>query len=170
MFAGWGSTRGPIALALLIACGAAAGAGAHSPETAAAAEEGSATSAPEAGGPGAAVAAYHAAMSSGDAEAAKALLADDLLVLEQGGLEDLELYTSHHLASDMAFAAAVPSERRVVRTTIVGEVAWVTSVSKDTGEYRGRAIDDLGVELMILGREDGSWKIRAIHWSSRPSR
>jgi ketosteroid isomerase-like protein len=116
------------------------------------------------------VVAYHAAMASGDAEAAKALLADDLLVLEQGSLEDLELYTSHHLASDMAFAAAVASERREVRTTIVGEVAWVASLSQDTGSYRGRAVDDLGAELMILSREGGSWKIRAIHWSSRPSR
>jgi len=30
-----------------------------------------------------------------------------------------------------------------------------------------REIDAVGAELLVLAREDGLWRIRAIHWSSR---
>jgi ketosteroid isomerase-like protein len=118
----------------------------------------------------AAVEAFHQALQSADTAAVRELLADDVLVAESGGLETREEYLSHHLPGDMAFAAAVAREPGPRHVTIRGDVAWVTSTSRTTGTYRDRAIDASGAELMVLARDDGRWRIQAIHWSSRQAR
>lgn len=117
-----------------------------------------------------AVQAYHAALQAGDSVAALALLADDVRVAESGGLETRDEYRSHHLPGDMAFAGAVTREPGPIHVTVVGDVAWSISSSRTTGTFRERAIDSRGAELMVLTREGGAWKIRAIHWSSRQAR
>ncbi len=38
------------------------------------------------------------------------------------------------------------------------------------GEFRGRPVNSAGAELMVLTRVQGTWKISAIHWSSRTRR
>jgi hypothetical protein len=53
-----------------------------------------------------AVGAFHAALAAGDS----VTLADDVVILESGGIEDKEHYRSGHLAGDMLFAQAVLSE------------------------------------------------------------
>ena len=63
----------------------------------------------------AAVAAFHRALAEGDTAEVRRLLADDVLVLEGGKLEDREESLGHHLGADMAIAAAVPGDREVVR-------------------------------------------------------
>src|SRR5690606_3190084 len=78
-----------------------------------------------------------------------------------------EEYISHHLPSDIAFARAVQSERRPIRVTVRGDVAWAVSSSSTRGEFRGRQVDSVGAELMVLVRTPEGWKISAIHWSSR---
>ena len=110
---------------------------------------------------------YHAALQSGDRESATALLSADVMVLESGYLETAEEYLSHHLEADMEFSAAVVSEREVVQAVVEENVGWVISKSSAKGDFRGNEIDSAGVELMILRKEDGRWKIQAIHWSSR---
>ena len=60
----------------------------------------------------AAVDAYHTALESGDTAAVRSLLTDDAIIQEGGGIETRAEYVSHHLPADMAFAAAVPGERR----------------------------------------------------------
>jgi ketosteroid isomerase-like protein len=110
---------------------------------------------------------YHAALKSGDRESATALLSADVMVLEGGYLETAEEYLSHHLEADMEFTAAVVSEREIVQAVVEENVGWVISKSSSKGDFRGHEIDSAGVELMILRKEDGRWKIRAIHWSSR---
>ena len=117
-----------------------------------------------------AVAAFHAALEAGDSAAALARLAPDVQVLESGGTETLAEYRAHHLPADMAFAQAVPSERRIVSVTVLDSVAWVTATSRAHGTFRGRAVDSDGVELMVLTRGADQWQIRAIHWSSRSRR
>lgn len=117
-----------------------------------------------------AVEAYHAALRGGDAEAALALLADDVRIAESGGLETREEYRSHHLPGDMAFAGAVKRVPGTIHVTVLGDVAWAVSSSRTTGTFRERAIDSNGAELMVLTRHDGAWRIRAIHWSSRQAR
>ena len=117
-----------------------------------------------------AVAAFHAALVAGDSAAVLALLAPDVQVLESGSSETLTEYRAHHLPADMAFAQAVPSERRVLRVAVMDSVAWLTATSRSQGTFRGRAVDSDGVELMVLTRRAGHWQIRAIHWSSRTRR
>lgn len=119
------------------------------------------------------VARFHTALAAGDSAAALALLAPDVTIVESGGVETREEYRSHHLPGDIGFARAVKSERSAVRVVVGGDVAWSTSTSTTQGEYRGRAINTAGAELMVLTRAaaapDG-WHISAIHWSSRARR
>lgn len=113
---------------------------------------------------------YHQALASGDSLAALALLADDAVVLESGGLETLAEYRAGHLPADIAFAGAVPSTRAAIRVTVMGDVAWAASTSETRGRFRDRAINAVGAELMVLSRTAAGWRIRAIHWSSRNRR
>ena len=114
--------------------------------------------------------AFHAALSAGDSVAALGYLADDVTILESGGVEDKEHYRSGHLAGDMRFAEAVPAARGEMNVTLIGDVAWAHSTSVRQGRMGDREINSQGAELVVLAREDGNWKIRAIHWSSRQRR
>ena len=114
--------------------------------------------------------AYDRALRAGDSVAALALLADDAVILESGGVETREEYRSHHLPADMRFAQAVASESSPVRVRVRGDVAWAWSTSVTQGQYRGRQINSVGAELMVLTRSPSGWKISAIHWSSRERR
>ena len=110
---------------------------------------------------------YHAALSAGDSAAALALLAEDAVILESGGVESRAEYRSHHLPGDIAFAQAVKSERGPIRVVVRNDVAWAVSTSRTSGQYRDRAINSAGAELMVLSRTAAGWRISAIHWSSR---
>lgn len=113
---------------------------------------------------------FHAALAAGDSLAALALLTDDAIVLESGSVETRAEYRSHHLASDVAFARAVTTERLPLQVTVSGDVAWVSLTSTTKGEYRERPVDSAGAELVVLTRADDGWKIAAVHWSSRAQR
>jgi ketosteroid isomerase-like protein len=111
---------------------------------------------------------FHDALTRGDSAAALDLLADDAVILESGGRESKTEYREHHMPGDIAFTRAVPSRPGPRNVTVEGDVAWVASTSTATGEYRGRNIDVRGAELIVLSRGPQGWRIRAIHWSSRP--
>jgi ketosteroid isomerase-like protein len=113
------------------------------------------------------VEAFHDALAAGDSTTALALLADDVVILENGRTEDKEHYRSGHLAGDIRFAQAVERDRSEITVHIVGEVAWAHSTHATRGQMGDREIDAQGAELMILGRVGDGWIIRAIHWSSR---
>ena len=110
---------------------------------------------------------FHEALAAGDSSAALGVLTPDVIVLEAGGVETREEYRSHHLPGDIAFARAVQSERKLVKVTVRGDIAWVSATSTTKGTYRDRQIDSLGAELMVLVKTSGGWRISAIHWSSR---
>ena len=112
-------------------------------------------------------AAFHAALAAGDSTAALALLAGDAVVLEGGELETRAQYAAHHLAADIEFARALGGERTVTGVRQVGDAAWLWAVSSVRGSWRGREVDSLGTELLVLAKEGEDWRIRAIHWSSR---
>lgn len=113
------------------------------------------------------VRAFHAALVRGDSAAALALLADDATILESGARETKAEYRAHHLPADIAFVQAVRGEPVTPDVTVVGDAAWASSTSASRGEYKGRAVDAVGAELMVLSRTGEGWRIRAIHWSSR---
>lgn len=116
------------------------------------------------------VARFHAALSAGDSATVLTLLAEDVVILESGGVETRDDYRAHHLPADIEFAKAVPSSRGSTRVQIRGDVAWVSGTSATQGDFRGRPINSSGAEFVVLTREGAAWKIRAIHWSSRAKR
>lgn len=114
--------------------------------------------------------AFHAALKAGDTAAALALLAPDVMIFEEGGAErSRDEYASHHLGSDAAFAAA--SEATVARRSgwADGDIAWITSEGRTTGQFNDRGVDRLTTETMVLKRHADGWRIHHIHWSSRAS-
>ena len=113
---------------------------------------------------------FHAALAAGDSAGVLSLLANDVVVLEAGGLETRADYRAHHLAADIGFAQAIESKRTVHSVRVVGAAAWVVATSVTQGTLRERAIDSAGAELMVLRRSADGWKIAAIHWSSRARR
>ena len=119
------------------------------------------------GGVSAVVDAFHRALAEGDSVAALDLLAEDAVILEGGGVETKDEYRSGHLSGDMRYAAAVPAERGPMDVRSSGDVAWAWSTNVRQGRMGDREIDSRGAELVVLRREDGRWRITAIHWSSR---
>ena len=113
---------------------------------------------------------FHAALQSGDSTAVMALLSPDVVIQESGGMETRDRYAGHHLPGDIAFAKALPGVRSAQRVVVTGTVAWSTSTSTTKGSYRDRQINSAGVEMMVLSKDSGRWRIRAIHWSSRAIR
>ena len=110
---------------------------------------------------------FHDALASGDSASALALFSEDAVIVESGALESLKEYRSHHLPADIAFARAVKGTRSPVQVAVRGDVAWTTATSTTWGNYRGKAVNSSGAELMVLTRARDGWKINAIHWSSR---
>jgi ketosteroid isomerase-like protein len=134
------------------------------------AQSGTAGSASDSSDVAALVRRFDALMAAGDSTGLLALLADDAVILESGGLETRAEFRSHHLPADIAFARAVKGQQGPILVRVQGDVAWASSTTAVEGELRGRAINSVSAELMVFSRESGSWKIRAIHWSSRNRR
>jgi ketosteroid isomerase-like protein len=110
---------------------------------------------------------FRDAMAAGDSAGVLALLSPDVVVLESGGAENFGEFQAHHLAADIEFARAVQETRTPLRVTVRGDVAWAAGTSTARGQFRGRAVDSSGAELMVLVRTADGWRISAIHWSSR---
>ena len=113
---------------------------------------------------------FDSLMASGDSAGLLMLLADDVVVLESGGMETRAEFRSHHLPADIRFARAVKARQGPIMVRVQGDVAWASSTTTVEGEVGGRAINSVSAELMVLSRESGGWRIRAIHWSSRSRR
>lgn len=114
--------------------------------------------------------AFHTALAAGDSTSALGLLAEGVVILESGGVEDKAHYRSGHLAGDMRFAQAVPRQRGEITVDLHGDVAWAHSTSVVEGTMGDRDINSQSAELMVLVNDGGRWMIHAIHWSSRPRR
>ena len=115
--------------------------------------------------------AFHAALRRGDTEGALSHLAPNALIYEGGGVErGRQEYASHHLGADSAFSQAVPSTVTKRAGEAVGAVAWIATEGRTTGSYKGKAIDQVTTETMVLRRVGGAWKIAHIHWSSAAAR
>jgi ketosteroid isomerase-like protein len=126
----------------------------------------------EAARPAAAIVeAFHAALVRGDAAAARALLADNVLIFEAGSVErSAAEYGGHHMPGDMAFAKAVPGIVTNRSGDSDGNTAWIASEGRTTGNYKGKPVDRLSTETMVLVRMGDAWRIRHIHWSSRAAK
>jgi ketosteroid isomerase-like protein len=114
--------------------------------------------------------AFHAGLKSGNTAAVMQLLAPDVLLLEAGGIETRAQYEKDHLPADIEFEKVVTTTFKPYRVVVMGDAAWVVNNSEYKGTFRERPIDSVGVELIVLSRGTPGWRIRAIHWSSRPRR
>ena len=129
------------------------------------------TLAPSARSAAATVDAFHSALRRGDTQVAAALLANDVLIFEGGGVERSRAeYESHHLSADAAFAKSVPSVLTRRSGQADGAMAWIASEGRITGSYNGKPVDRLTAETMVLRRVGRGWKIVQIHWSSAAPR
>lgn len=116
-------------------------------------------------------AAYFVAIQKSDLAAAGALFVRESSIFETGGVEGTwEHYRDHHLGpeiDDIAEFEISPKDPVITESddaTLV-VVAWpidYTISLKDDREIRSR-----GTVTFVLGREDGFYKIRHLHWSSR---
>jgi ketosteroid isomerase-like protein len=111
--------------------------------------------------------AFHAALKRGDTIEAAALLANDVLIFESGGVERTKAeYATRHLPADAEFAQATSSVLSHRNARSDGTVAWIASEGRTTGEFRGKAINSVSTETMVLSRANSGWRIVHIHWSS----
>ena len=114
--------------------------------------------------------AFHERLAAGDSAGVLRLLTPEVMILEGGAIETLDEYRSHHLANDIAASRSLAGEREIRLLTVNGDAAWVTSSSRMRGAAQARAPDLEGAELIVLTRQQGEWRIAAIHWSSRRRR
>ena len=111
--------------------------------------------------------AFHAALRSGDTEAALSHLAANALIYEAGGVENSrQEYASHHLGADSAFAKAVPGEITRRAGEAIGNITWIATEGRAIGIYKDKPVDRVTTETMVLRRQGSAWKIVHIHWSS----
>lgn len=102
-----------------------------------------------------------------DVSKAGELLSDSARILESGNIETKEEYLSHHFHSDGKFLSAMKREVESRTVTIEGNTAaWVSTQTHTWGTYSDRKLDLNSLELAVLKKEDGNWKITVLHWSS----
>ncbi len=115
--------------------------------------------------------AYFDATTTSDLDAAGKLFARQSSVYETGGVEgSWEHYREHHLAPEIDAIESFTLKKKEPEIVKSGDgslafVAWpieYTIVLEDE-----RVIDSKGTVTFLLVREDGQYKIRQLHWSSR---
>lgn len=110
---------------------------------------------------------FEKAMVENDSESASSLLHDNVIIMEGDGTETKEEYLSHHFHSDGRFLNAMNRELIAEKINIADNIAWVSTITTLKGTYSDRDIDMTSLELAVLMKENGNWKIVALHWSSR---
>ena len=114
---------------------------------------------------------FHSALRRGDANEALSYLSDKALIFEGGSAERSRTeYAVEHLGADAAYSKAVPGVITRRAGEAAGTLAWIATEGRTTGSFRGKPVDQVTTETMILRRIGGSWKIVHIHWSSAAAR
>ena len=115
------------------------------------------------------MAAFQAAMQSGDSASVKRWLAPEVLIYEGGAAErSRDEYAAHHLGADMAFLKK--SRIEILKQSSGGsdDAAWVTTESRIRGESsKGKPIDLASTETALLKKTAEGWRIVHLHWSSQ---
>ncbi len=112
---------------------------------------------------------FYAAIKKGDPAAAMSVIAPDAVFLESGKLETRAEYESNHLPADIEFETQVNGKRQPMQVTFKDDAAWVIALTEYAGTFEGSPVDFISAQLVVLTRDAGTWRIRSIHWSSRPN-
>jgi ketosteroid isomerase-like protein len=111
---------------------------------------------------------FYGAVKRGDAKAAMSVIAPDAMFVESGKLETRAEYEMNHLPADIDFEKQVTGKRDPLRITFAGDTAWVIATTTYDGTFEGAPVSFVSAQLMVLTKDADAWKIRSIHWSSRP--
>jgi ketosteroid isomerase-like protein len=111
---------------------------------------------------------FYGAITRGDPKAAMSVIAPDALFVESGKLETREQYEMNHLPADIDFEKQVTGKRDPLRITFKDDAAWVIATTTYDGKFEGSPVQFVSAQLMVLTKDADAWKIRSIHWSSRP--
>ena len=111
---------------------------------------------------------FYGAVTRGDASAAMSVIAPDAVFIESGTLETRAEYEKNHLPSDIEFERQMTGKRNPLRITFAGDTAWVIAETEYDGTFDGGPVNFVSAQLMVLTHDAGAWRIRSIHWSSRP--
>jgi ketosteroid isomerase-like protein len=125
--------------------------------------------APDEAGVTATIEGFYAAIKKGDPAAAMSFIAPDAVFVESGKLETRAQYEMNHLPSDIEFETQVNGKRKPMQIKFQGDVAWVIAETEYAGTFDGNPVDFISAQLAVLTRDSGTWRIRSIHWSSRPN-
>ena len=114
---------------------------------------------------------YFEAVEGGDLDSAGALFASTSSVFETGGQEgDWEHYRTHHLGAEID--AIEQFEIRLAdpesESSADGSMAFVTwPIEYHIRLTDGREIESRGTVTFVLVENNGAYRIRHLHWSSR---
>lgn len=124
----------------------------------------------DAGAIKAVLAAYKTALERRDLTGVEALFAERNEVIESGKVEGTYAdYVTHHIGPELGHIQRFTFEDYAVTVEQAGAIAWATETYRYTIVLPDRAepIVRQGVATTVLERQDGGWKIRAMHSSSR---
>jgi ketosteroid isomerase-like protein len=114
------------------------------------------------------VAAFHAALASGDKDKAIALIAPDITIYESGFVErSRDEYAGHHLVDDIKFSKV--ATRKVLQSTERrdGNMTVILEETETQANIKGKDMRLIGTETTVLQKIGDSWRIVHFHWSSR---
>src|SRR5688572_24278723 len=111
---------------------------------------------------------FYGAIKKGDTAAAMSVIAPDAMFVESGRLETRAEYEKNHLPLDIDFERQITGKRGPLRITFAGDTAWIIATTEYDGKIEGGQVAFASSQLMVLTKDADAWKIRAIHWSSRP--
>ena len=113
------------------------------------------------------VIAFHNALNSGNAQRARMLLDDSVVIYEGGGVErSADEYANHHLHADIEFMSKMQVTMLEHQVKTTADMAVSISRSKVQGKYHDKDIDIETMETIVLKKHDGNWRIMHIHWSN----
>jgi ketosteroid isomerase-like protein len=111
---------------------------------------------------------FYGAIKRGDATAAMSVIAPDAMFVESGTLETRDEYEKNHLPLDIDFERQITGKRGPLRITFAGDTAWIIATTEYDGKIKDGDVSFASSQLMVLTKDADAWKIRSIHWSSRP--
>jgi uncharacterized membrane protein/ketosteroid isomerase-like protein len=109
----------------------------------------------------------NSAIGSGNTDELKRLLDQNVVIFESGNVESsLAEYESHHMKSDIAFMAPMNVELLAREVIDAGDSATVISRSRIRGQFKGKEIDLVNTETLVIQKRNREWKVVHVHWSS----
>ncbi|QPG57660.2 nuclear transport factor 2 family protein [Shewanella eurypsychrophilus] len=111
---------------------------------------------------------FHQALKRGDEERVNNLLAEDVVIVENGKINRSRYeYINQHMKEDMLALNASKTVFHELSIKVNGSTAIATARKKIIEVERGEELDMHNIETMVLNKQsNGRWKISYIHWSS----